>query len=59
MACCPGVPVGARYMLSFVTDPAAGSDVRFTRLRSARKESPKAPIVVLPNVPVVVVVDGV
>src|SRR5258705_11110051 len=37
-------------MLSFVTDPAAESAYRLTRLRSARKLSDDAPTAVLPKV---------
>jgi hypothetical protein len=52
ISCWPLVPVGARYIVSFETLPAAVSENLLTRLRSATIVSVFAPIVVRPNVAV-------
>src|SRR5207253_5777182 len=48
--CWPEAAPGARYTLSFETEPATGSKYSLTRLRLAANTSEEAPTLVLPNV---------
>ncbi len=50
MSCWPEVEVGAKYMLSFETDPATGNEYEFTRLRPVENVSDEPPTDVLPKV---------